>query len=115
MFIAYAIVTIFLALAVTASAAGKLQRAPRIVTMMAELNVPGSWLPWLAAAEIAGAVGLLIGFALPALGIAAAAGLVGYFVGAVFTHVRLKRFDIGPAAFLTLVALAATILRILTL
>lgn len=73
----------------------------------AEVHVPAGWLPWLAAAKAAGAVGLLAGFWLPPLGIAAAVGLVLFFVGAVIAHVRAKVFhNIGfPVAYLALATL----------
>lgn len=78
---------------------------PRLPTRnAAEVGVPATWLPWLAAAKAAGGVGLLVGFWLPLLGIAAAVGLVLFFVGAVTAHVRAKVFhNIGfPLAYLAL-------------
>jgi hypothetical protein len=71
----------------------------------AEVGVPASWLPWLAAAKAAGGVGLLVGFWLPLLGIAAAVGLVLFFVGAVTAHVMAKVFH-NIAFPLTYLALA---------
>jgi hypothetical protein len=54
-----------------------------------------------------GAIGLLTGFAVPALGTAAAIGLVLYFVGAVSAHLRVRDRQIGPAVFFLLLAAAA--------
>lgn len=76
-----------------------------VLANSAEVGVPRSWLPALAAAKLAGAVGLVIGLvALPALGIAAAAGLVLFFVGAVATHMRARvLYNIAfPGAYLLL-------------
>lgn len=112
MFVATVIVSVVLALVVVGSAAGKLTRQPRVVDMLATLEVPGAWLPRLAAAEIAGGVGLLVGLAVPAIGIAAAVGLVAYFVGAVITHLRARDDQFVPPAVLALVALVALVLRI---
>lgn len=112
MFTATVIVSVVLALVVVGSAAGKLTRQPRVVDMLTGLDVPEAWFPWLAAAEIAGGVGLLVGLAVPAVGIAAAVGLVAYFVGAVVTHRRAGDDQFVPPAALALVALAALVLRI---
>jgi uncharacterized membrane protein YphA (DoxX/SURF4 family) len=110
----YVVVSLFLAFAALMSAIGKLTKNPKVVTMMTSLGVPSSWLPRLAGAEIAGAVGLVVGLKSKPIGIAAAVGLVGYFVGAVLTHVKAKEKGIGPAAFLAVVAVASVVLRIAT-
>jgi hypothetical protein len=55
----------------------------------------------------AGAVGLLVGFAVPALGTAAAIGLVLYFVCAVTAHLRVRDQQIGGAVFFLFLAAAA--------
>jgi hypothetical protein len=63
--------------------------------------------------EFAGAIGLLVGIAWPALGLAAASGLVLYFVGAVIGHVRVGDFKgLGPAAFMLCISGACLILRV---
>ena len=105
MFVATVIVSAFLALAVAASAAGKLSRVPQVVDMLTGLGVPASWRPRLAAAELAGGVGIAVGLAIAPLGVAAAAGLVCYFLGAVITHLRVH--DRQIAAPIVLAALAA--------
>jgi len=54
-----------------------------------------------------GTVGLLLGFALPALGTAAAAGLVLYFVCALGAHARVHDRQIaGTVMFLALIVVA---------
>jgi hypothetical protein len=93
MFLAYIILAITRAVQIVFSSAGKLRRTPRVMKTIVEgAKVPVQWLPWLAACEIAGAVGILIGIAWAPLGIAAALGLVLYFVGAIVAHVRVGDF-----------------------
>jgi hypothetical protein len=93
MFLAYIMLAIFRAAQITYSSISKLRRTPRVVKTIVEgANVPIQWLPWLAACEIAGAVGILIGIAWAPLGIAASLGLVLYFVGALVAHARAGDF-----------------------
>lgn len=54
-----------------------------------------------------GSVGLLAGFAAPALGTAAAAGLTAYFIAALGAHLRVRDRGIGGAVGFLVVALAA--------
>ena len=55
----------------------------------------------------AGALGLLIGFAVPALGALAAAGLVGYFLVALGAHVRAGNYRLSAWALYFALAVAA--------
>ncbi|MFF2009658.1 DoxX family protein [Streptomyces sp. NPDC058195] len=111
MFIGYVVVATLLALASAASAFLTFTRNPQVVGNMAKVGVPDSWLPWLATAKSAGALGLLAGLVVAPLGIAAAAGLVLYFAGAVITHLRAKDYAVAPVIVLTLIAAAALVLR----
>lgn len=113
--IAYLAVAIVLAAMVLFSGIGKLRHDPHIVKVIHEtVGVPMRYFPLLAACEIAGAVGLVLGIWWPILGIAAATGLVIYFIGALVSHVRVGDFKgIGPAAMLLMVSAAALILRTL--
>lgn len=113
--IAYLAVSIVLAAVVLFSGIGKLRHDPHIVRVIHEtVGVPMKYFPLLAACEIAGAVGLVLGIWWPILGIAAATGLVTYFIGAVVSHVRVGDLKgIGPAAMLLTVSAAALILRTL--
>ncbi len=115
MFVVCIIVSVLLALALAGSAMGKLTKNPKIVENLGKVGVPMGWLPRLAAAELAGAVGLLVGLAVAPLGIAAAIGVIGYFVGAVVTHVKAGDKNIAPPAVLGLVAVAALVLRLVTM
>jgi hypothetical protein len=114
MFIAYAVVAVLLALALGASATLTFARHEALTSGLVKLGVPDSWLPRLAAVKTAGAVGLLVGLAVPLIGSAAAVGVVLYFIGAVITHVRVKDFDIAAPVILTLLPAAALVLRIVS-
>ena len=115
MFVVTVIVSVLLALAAIGSAIGKLTKQPKVVEMLTGLGVPLGWFPRLAAAELAGGVGLLVGLAVAGIGIAAAIGLIAYFVGAVATHVRAKNKQIAPPAALAVLAIVALIFRIATM
>ncbi|MFD1815711.1 DoxX family protein [Rhodococcus gannanensis] len=110
MFIAAAIVSVLLALALLASAAGKLSKNPQQVENMTKLNFPVDKIWLLAVAEIAGAIGLVAGLFWWPIGVAAAIGVVAYFVGAVIVHLRANDKAIAPAGVLMLVAAAAAVL-----
>jgi len=70
-------------------------------------RIPRSWVPVLGMLLAAGSLGLLIGFAVPAVGTLAAAGLVLYFVGAFVAHLRVgSRQLVGPAVFFVTVVAA---------
>ncbi|MGW0391723.1 DoxX family protein [Streptomyces sp. NPDC003042] len=112
MFIAYAVVTGLLALVLTASATFTFQRNEAIVASMRKVEVPESWLPRLATLKAAGAAGLVAGLWVTPLGVAAATGVTLYFAGAVISHLRVKDFDLAPAAVLTVIAAAALALRV---
>ncbi|MFD7962003.1 DoxX family protein [Streptomyces zaomyceticus] len=111
MFIGYVVVAVLLAFALSASAFLTFTRNPQIVGSMTKLDVPESWLPRLAGLKAAGALGLLAGLAVPALGGAAAVGVVLYFVGALIAHLRAKDYEVAPVVVLTLLATAALVLR----
>ncbi|MFD8971733.1 MULTISPECIES: DoxX family protein [unclassified Streptomyces] len=112
MFIGYAVVAALLAFALSASAFLTFTRNPQVTGNMTKLGVPESWLPWLATAKAAGAIGLLAGLAVPLLGVAAAIGVTLYMAGGVITHLRAKDYEIAPVTVLTLLAVAALVLRI---
>ncbi len=70
---------------------------------MDRAGVPRSWLPKLAALRAAGALGLIVGLAVPAVGTAAAVGVVLYFAGAVITHLRARWYDVSyPSTYMVL-------------
>jgi hypothetical protein len=64
-------------------------RARFVLANSAEVGVPESWLPGLAALKMAGGAGLVLGLAgAPAVGVPAGIGLVLFYVGALVAHVR---------------------------
>ncbi|MFD3806317.1 DoxX family protein [Streptomyces sp. NPDC058611] len=95
-----------------ASATATLSRNDQVMASMRKVGVPEAWLPRLAALKAAGAVGLVAGLWFTPLGIAAAVGVTLYFIGAVIAHLRVKDYELAPAAILTLVAAAALVLRV---
>ncbi|MFJ8190927.1 DoxX family protein [Streptomyces sp. NPDC096094] len=105
MFTAYVIVTVVAVAANAGIAVADLMGARFVLANSAEVEVPASWIPGLAALKAAGAAGLLIGLlGVRPLGIAAAVGLVLFFVGAVVAHVRARVFHniAFPAGYLAL-------------
>lgn len=106
-------VTILLVVVLLASAAAKLRKVQQAVEPILAVGVPAHRVPQLAALEVAGAVGLLVGFAVPVVGIAAAVGVVLYFVGAVVAHLRVGDRAVGPALFVLVLAVAVLVLRVL--
>jgi len=114
MFIAAAIVSSLLAAALIMSARAKLVKDERIVTGMTRLGVPQEKLWLLAIAELAGAVGLIVGLFWWPIGVAAAIGVILYFIGAVTFHLRVHDKRVEAAAVLLLVGVAALVLRATT-
>lgn len=115
MYLAYLIVSIVLALMLVASAWAKLTRDDRVTTGITGLGVSLRWFPYLAACEVAGAAGLLIGMAFAPLGIVAAIGVILYFVGALFFHLRAHDKAVVPPLLLLALAVVALLLRLVSL
>jgi uncharacterized membrane protein YphA (DoxX/SURF4 family) len=89
-FIALVIASVLLAAICVFSAIGKLTKQEQPVAIIhGVVGVPLRTFPVLAALEIAGAIGILVGLWLEPFGVAAAIGLVAYFVGAVTGHLRV--------------------------
>lgn len=84
----------------------KLTKDPTVTANMAKVGVREHRLPPLAALEIAGALGLLVGLAWWPLGVAAAAGVMLYFVGALGFHARARDTGFAPALVFLLMAVA---------
>ncbi|MEV6059645.1 DoxX family protein [Nocardia asteroides] len=105
---AYIIVTVIAALWVGFSAVSLLRRAPFVVDPLIEYGVPQTWWTPLGLAKAAGAIGLLAGLWIPALGITAAIALILYFTGAVITVLRAHSYKTVafPVLYLAPVAVA---------
>ncbi len=116
MFIALVVVTVLLAVICLNSAAMKLRRNEQVLAVIhGTVGVPQHHLPVLAALEIAGAAGILIGLRLEPLGVAAAAGLVAYFVGAVGGHLRVgDTKNLAMPLPPLVLAVAVLVLRLIT-
>jgi DoxX-like protein len=70
-----------------------------IVPAMQRAGVPLSWLTFpIGTLKTLGALGLVVGLGVPAIGLAAAAGLTIFFVCAVYTHVLTNDIS-GQFAF----------------
>jgi hypothetical protein len=112
----YLVITLVFAAMVAFSGLGKIRRDPKIMQVIHEVvGVPLKYFPLLAACELAGALGLVLGIWWQAIGVAASIGLVLYFVGATVSHLRVRDVKgIGPAVFMLAVAAGALALRILT-
>jgi DoxX-like family len=109
---AYIIVTLVAAAANFFSATLDFIRFKQILVNMAKVGVSESWITILGILKAAGAVGLLVGIAVPVIGVAAAIGLVLFFIGAIITHLRAGDYSFGLAVVFLLLAGAALVLRL---
>lgn len=113
MFAAYVAVTVVAAIAYGYAAVLNLTHNKSIAEAAATLHVPLAWMVRLGFLLAAGSLGLLTGFAVPALGTAAACGLVAYFVGAAGAHIRARDTRLGAwfnwAVFFSLAVVALTV------
>jgi hypothetical protein len=113
MFIGYVTVAIAAAAMNVWAASLDFRRAEQAVGNAAKVEVPPSWLLPLGALKFAGAVGLVVGIAVPFIGVAAGIGLVLFFVCAIFAHLRVSWYSAlpFPITFL-LFAVVALVLRL---
>jgi hypothetical protein len=115
MFTAYVVVTILTSAANLFSATLDFVRFQQILINMAKVGVSDSWITTLGVLKATGALGLLVGIAIPLIGIAAASGLVLFFIGAIVTHLRAHDYSFGLAVVFLLLAIAALVLRLVSL
>lgn len=103
----YVVVTILTALANSYAACLNFVGAESVKAAADHVQVSYKWMIPLGTLLSSGALGLLIGFAVPVLGTAAAIGLVLYFVCALSAHARVRdRHIAGALTFLALSAAA---------
>jgi hypothetical protein len=107
MHVTYLVTTILAALASGYAAALNFVGAESVKLVADRVQVSRAWMVPLGTLLASGAVGLLTGFAVPALGTAAAIGLVVYFICAVSAHLRVRDRQIGGAVFFLGLAAAA--------
>jgi hypothetical protein len=93
---AYLIATVLAAGANAYAAAADFGRPNWIMVSMKRLGVSERWLTVLGSLKAAGALGVLAGIYVPAIGIAAAAGLILYFVAAIVTALRVRWYSHVP-------------------
>jgi uncharacterized membrane protein YphA (DoxX/SURF4 family) len=114
--LAATILSVVLAVGFLGAGAIKLIGNKTSLEMRDRVNVGAQLWRVIGALEVAGAVGLLVGLAVPALGIAAAVGLSLLLIGAVGAHLRANDArNAPPAVLLLLLALALVVFRFLAL
>ena len=111
---AFVVLKLLLAIALTGAAAADFARQPQILANMARAGVAEAWLPLLGALKAAGALGLLVGFAVPLIGTAAAVGVSVFFVGAIVTHLRAHYYALAPAVVFEVLAVAVVTLGVVS-
>jgi hypothetical protein len=107
MHVPYLVITILAALVNGYAAALSFAGAESVKVVADRVQVSRGWMVPFGALLASGAVGLLAGFAVPALGTAAAIGLVLYFSCALTAHLRVHDRGLGGAVFFLLLAVAA--------
>jgi DoxX-like family len=103
----YVVTTVLAAAANGYAAALNFIGAESVELVADRVRISRRWMVPLGALLVSGAVGLLAGFAVPAVGTAAAIGLVLYFICAVIAHLRVGDCHIGGAVFFLILAAAA--------
>jgi len=107
MHVTYLVITIIAAMANAYAASLDFVGAESVKVVADRVQVSQRWMAPLGMLLASGAVGLLAGFVVPALGIAAAIGLVLYFICALTAHLRVRDRGFGGAVFFLLLAVAA--------
>ena len=107
MHVTYLVITVLAALANGYAASLNFAGADSVKVVADRVRVSRGWMVPLGTLLAAGAVGLLTGLVVPALGRAAAIGLVLYFLCAVTAHLRVGDRQVGGAVSFLLLAAAA--------
>lgn len=103
----YLAITLLVAVAVAFSAVMKIRHDLHAVrTIHGAVGVPLSYFSFLAAYQLAGALGLILGVHWPLVGIVAGIGLIVYFVTAILMHITKHDFEGLRAAVLMFFAVA---------
>ncbi|GAA2600734.1 DoxX family protein [Actinomadura fulvescens] len=95
MSVAYVIVTVLAAAANLFAAGLDFVRHPMIVSNLAKTGLSERWVIPAGVLKGAGGLGLLLGFAVPAIGTAAAIGLVLFFVTAFAFHLWARFYALA--------------------
>lgn len=113
MFIATIVLSALLAVAFLGSGGLKLVGAKQSLQMRDQLQVGAQLWRLVGALEVAGGVGLAVGFVIPVIGIAAAVGLALLMVGGIVAHARAQDLrNAGPAALLLMLAVVTVVLQV---
>lgn len=110
--ITYLVVTTLAALMTGYAAALSLIGAESVKAVADRLQISQRWMLLFGVLLASGAVGLLVGIAVPVLGAAAALGLICYFICAVTAHLRAHDSKIGGALFFLLLAVSALVTNV---
>ena len=105
----YVVITILTAAANSYAACLDFVGAESVKAVADRVQVSQKWMIPLGTLLASGAVGLLVGFAAPALGTAAAVGLVLYFICAVTAHLRVRDTHVAGAISFLALAVAALV------
>jgi uncharacterized membrane protein YphA (DoxX/SURF4 family) len=112
MFIATIVLSVLLAAAFLGSGVIKVVGAKQSLEIRDRLGVGTPLWRLIGALEVAAAVGLAVGLAVPVLGIAAAVGLSLLMLGAVMVHARAHDLrNAAPAVLLLVLAVATAVVR----
>ena len=109
MHVIYIVITILAALANGYAASLNFVGAESVKVVADKVQVSQRWMTPFGLLLASGALGLLIGFAVPVLGAAAAIGLSLYFICALSAHLRVHDPGIGGAVTFLVLAVAALI------
>jgi DoxX-like family len=109
MHVTYVVITILAALANSYAASLNFVGAESVRVVADKVQVSQNWMIPFGILLASGALGLLIGFAVPVLGTAAAIGLLVYFICALSAHLRVRDPGIGGAVSFLVLAVAALI------
>jgi DoxX-like family len=106
---AYTAVTLVAATALAYAAYLNFSRDQIVLTAARRVQVSEEWIYPFGTILAAGALGLLLGLAIPWLGIAASVGVVAYFICAVAAHLRVNDRHVGAAIAFLCMGLAALV------
>lgn len=111
--IALAIFGSFIGISIAFSALGKIKQIPGAIEAIASVGVKEHQYNQLAALELIGALGLLVGIWFKPIGVAASVGVVLYFLGAQGAHMKKKDpfAKMFPATFRFIIAAVTMILE----
>jgi hypothetical protein len=107
MYIFYLVITVLAAFANGYAASLNFVGAESVKVVADRVHVSQKWMIPFGVLLASGAIGLLIGFAVPVVGTAAAIGLVLYFICALGAHIRAHDRGIGGAVSFLVLAVAA--------